>query len=268
MQKYSALKIQNAIQNIRQSCSNTVCNYFEFFTKNILFDAIFTERTIVFGREEGQIYRVFFCTGKLEELSGLLKVFPEHSVVDVITNNRMSISEVLHQLHIADYEQRNIFERYCISSLGKGIYKELPKEFQNLEASHYGEYAKEEDAAEILQMLKDSFDPKQNHLEDIHVLKEMIRNRQVRIISDQGKIAALITFRMQGRKLYIEHLVNRGQRVYSYSLYLYILEAALSKGIQCVNTWIAEDNLRSQRFAKHFGYEKDGLVDFIWVKEK
>lgn len=263
----STMEIQNAIQKIRHRFPKAQSNFFEFFKENQQYRTLATDRTVVFGREEGQIYRVFFCTSRPEELPGLLKAFPENSVMDVITNDRERIEELAGQLNAAGYRKRNVFERYSISDLAGCIYKSLPEEFQNLDPSRYGQYAEEKDAPEILRILRDTFDPKQNHLEDQNELEEMIRAKQVRIIFDSGKIAALITFRMQAKKLYMEHLVNRGGRIYSYSLYLYVLESALAKGVRYVTTWIAEDNLRSQGFAKHFGYEKEGLLDFIFVKE-
>ncbi len=265
MECWDSKRIQSYIQKLQKNCQKLQSNYYGFFQHLELYDVLYTENSILFGRQDGLVYRIFFYTGNMKELTYLLMLVPKGAVIDIITRKPEIPLQMLKSLEAAGYKRKNTFERYHISNLKSCIHLDSIAEFRK--ATAYVESATEADSKELLQILYDTFDPKQSHLETLDELKDMIQNQQVKVIRDGQKIAALLTFRMQRQKLYMEHLINTGIREYAYGLYLSVLEDALSKGIHYVDTWIAEDNLRSQRFSRHFGYKKEGLLDLIFVKE-
>lgn len=265
MERWSIAQIKEKTQAIKRKYRKTVTNYYKPMEDSD-FDVCQTERTIVFGIQDRLVYRVYFYTAAIDELAELLKVYPDGVTIDILARGRDDFTSVFHQLEQAGYGRYAAFQRYHIPNLKEGIYSKIPEDLQELEAKQYGRYAVESEAEEILQMLRDTFDPKESHLQGLDELAHMIRNKNVKVISENDKIVTLITFWQEGKKLYIEHAINTGRREYMHCLYLGTLENALSEGINYVYTWISSINERIRRFISRFGYEKEDVVDYIYVK--
>lgn len=265
MERWSIAKIKEKTQSIKREYRKATTNYYKPIEGSD-FDVCQTEKTIVFGVQDHLVYRVYFYTAAIDELAELLKKYPDEATIDILARGRDDLVSVFYQLEQAGYKCHAAFQRYHIPNLKKGIYSKIPEDLQGIDAKRYGRYAAETEAEEILRMLQDTFDPKESHLQDLEELKRMIRNKHVRVISENNKIVTLITFWQEGKKLYVEHAINTGRREYMHCLYLGTLEDALSEGIRYVYTWVSSINERIRRFISRFGYEKEDVVDYIYVK--
>lgn len=265
MERYDLTQIKKKMQSIKRQHKKAVSNYYAL-SETLLFDVCQTDRTIVFGRQDDLVYRVYFYSAAIDELVDLLKAYPNGATIDILARGRDDFTPVFDKVVLAGYGQHAIFQRYHIPNLKTGIYSRIPADLQGLDTAEYGRYATEEDAEQILQMLQDTFDPKESHLQDLNELKRMIQNKNVRVISEQDKIVTLVTFWQEGKKLYVEHAINTGRREYMHCLYLGVLENALSDGFNYVYTWISSVNERIRRFISRFGYEKEDVEDYIYVK--
>lgn len=265
MEHWGAAEIRQKTQAIKREYRKTVTNYYKPI-EGAAFDVCQTEKSIVFGIQDHLVYRVYFYTAAIDELPELLCKYPDEATIDILSRGRDDFAPVFNKLAQAGYGRHAVFQRYHIPNLRQGIYSKIPEDLQELDAKRYGRYAAETEAEEILRMLQDTFDPKESRLQDLEELKRMIRNKNVRVISECDKIVTLITFWQEGKKLYIEHAINTGRREYMHCLYLSTLENALLEGINYVYTWISSVNERIRRFISRFGYEKEAIVDYIYVK--
>ncbi len=265
MEHWGAVEIRQKTQTIKREYKKTVTNYYKPI-EGAAFDVCQTEKSIVFGIQDHLVYRVYFYTAAIDELPELLKAYPDEATIDIIARRRDDLTSLLEQLVSAGYSRYALFERYHILNLKEGIYTKIPDFFQGQKAMQYGRYATEEDAEEILRLLENAFDHKESHLQDMKRLKHMINNKNVRVISEDSKIVTVVTFWYEGKKEYIEHVVNIGCREYAHALYLSAFEIAVSNGINYAYTWIKSTNRRMQRFGSRFGYEKEDIVDYIYVK--
>lgn len=265
MERWGTAEIKQKTQAIKRKYRKAVTNYYKPI-EDSKFDVCQTEKSIVFGIQDHLVYRVYFYTAAIDELPDLLRKYPGEATIDILARGCDDVEPLFSKLTQAGYGRHAVFQRYHIPDLQKGIYSKIPEDFQGLDTKRYGRYAAEAEAGEILRMLQDTFDPKESHLQDLQELKRMIQNKNVRVISENDKIVTLITFWQEGKKLYVEHAINIGRREYMHCLYLSTLENALSQGINYVYTWISSINERIRRFISRFGYEKEDVVDYIYVK--
>ena len=112
----------------------------------------------------------------------------------------------------------------------------------------------------------DTFDPRESHIKSLEEIKAMARNHNLKVVTEQGNILTLVAFLFEGKKLYIEQVINRGPKPYMHCLYLSILEEAAREGIHYAYTWVNAENEKGKRLAMRFGHEKEGLKDYIFVK--
>lgn len=240
MEKQKITAVHEKIREIRKQHKTIETNYYYQFTKDshLQFDTQQTEQSIVFGYRDEKVYRVFYCTTEPKELAALLRTYKPGATMDLIVKEKETEPSVCNEFYAAGYEKHAVYHRYHILDLEKDMYSQIPEDLQGLEAKKYGRYAEERDASEIFRLLENTFDPKESHLQSLDALKSMIRNRNVRIVTENGEIVTLITYWKEGKKLYIEQKINRGRREYMHCLYLGVLEKAKAEGINYVYTWI------------------------------
>lgn len=249
-------------------CYKTVCsNYHMLFQKeDFWYDVQQTEKSIVFGRKDGAVYRVYFYTAAQGELGYLLSTFPEEAVIDWISIENHEPASLFHEFQAAGYRCQAVYERYHIRNLKDDIYTNIPEEFRSLTADTYGRYAEEGEAEEILTLLYNTFDPRESHIKSLEEVRQMAQSHNLKVVLEQGRIITLVAFLFQGKKLYIEQVINKGPRPYMYCLYLSVLEEAVRRGINYAYTWVNAENQKGKRLAIGFGHEKEGLKDYIFVK--
>lgn len=273
MEKYQITEISGMIREIRKQ-GRLVSNYYYQFSKNtdIIFDVCRKEKAVAFGFQDVLAYRVYFCSADGEELAEVLHAFPEDAVIDIIAKETEDWKGAFHFMEDAGFCHHATFERYHIKDLKNGIHSHIPEDLQGLETLRYGRFAETEEAEEIYCMLEETFDAHESHLQSVDAIRRMIEGKNIRVIEEDGKIVTLVTYWEEGKKLYVEHAVNVSQsekrRENMHCLYLGVLERKLSEGINYVYTWINEKNERIRRFIYRFGYEKEDVVDYIFVKGK
>lgn len=256
-------RIREIKQTYRKACSNY---YYQFTDAELYFDVNQTEKTIVFGHWDETVYRIYFYTAEGSELKLLLQAYQEGSTIDIVTKRKENWEHLFHQLCQAGYREYALFERHHIRNLNESMYRHIPEDLSCFNAAQYGRDARLEEADQIFSLLKATFDAKESHLQSLEALKNMIRDKHIRVITENGEIVTLLTFWEEGKKLYMEHAINKGSREYMHCLYLGVLEKAAANGINYVYTWINAKNKRVRGFMSRFGYEKEDILDYIFVK--
>ncbi len=132
------------------------------------------------------------------------------------------------------------------------------------------EYADQKDLEETYEMLQTTFDFMSDHIPDKPELEFLIKNHNVLKISVQGKIAGTLLFEDAGVKSYARALCVdpdfRGGAV-GFSLLAKYFNQHDNDKIKLFYLWVHDENESVRKLHDRFGYQKDGLKDYIFRKE-
>ena len=201
--------------------------------------------------QDRDVKRVLFAACNLGELVDLIKDWPSGTGLDFLSKkDDESIFE--DSLKAAGFNPYAIYlkaENNKISDTFPAL-KSGKYEYDLCEASL--SEIKESDADKIIEFLYEMFNPLTSHIE-AH--------------KENGKLMTLLTFDPKPKKLYMEHMLNRGDSKYMHLLYYYVLKKEVEKGITSVDTWIREGNERAFNFVKRYGLVPNGLRNYVFCKE-
>ena len=154
-----------------------------------------------------------------------------------------------------------------IYNLKEDVYKNIPDKYKDVNIWDIIQYAERKHAQDIYDMLYDTFDPFTSHLPTLDQSVVDIEHRNVVVVTEEDHVAGFIIFKVIGKKVYIEQIINRGKSVYMHALYMGVLEKAMADGINSAYTWVKEDNERACALMRRFGYRWEGIKNFAYRKE-
>lgn len=202
---------------------------------------------------------LFYVAKNLTSLSNAIKncQFKETVVADIVTKGAKPKEIALFKEN--DYKiRRKLFRMVRIGAYPS---KEQDKD-TNIRRATY------KDISQIREMLLASFDKLSEQIPSDAELGHLIDKKGVHLYVLGNEIAGLIISQTIGQTWYLRYwLVNpkyRGRGVGS-SLFHYVL----SKNRVCIRQilWVAEDNDRAIAKYEHYGFKKDGLNDYVLIKE-
>lgn len=201
-------------------------------------------------------YVLNFAVASLNDLHNLIRMVPGNTVINIIYREDCD----LHDFFLAEglllhmtYQRTTI--RYKSNPY---LYPEKNKKRQILPKMYdpdCGEYPGEEDAQELDALCRTVFDPLCDDMYSIDEWKEKIRNKEVLVYRDEGKITAYYLFRLEGKKLYSNMSVNIGAANTLYNMERRIFEEMWDKGIRIFYGWGNPNNPRAKRHANHMNSE-------------
>lgn len=216
--------------------------------------------------QDRDVKRVLFAACNLGELVDLIKDWPSGTGLDFLSKkDDESIFE--------DSLKAAGFNPYAIYL--KAENNKISDTFPALKSSKY-EYdlceaclseIKESDADKIIEFLYEMFNPLTSHIEAKDEICSRIARGDIVAHKENGKFTTLLTFNPKPKKLYMEHMLNRGDSKYMHLLYYYVLKKEVEKGITSVDTWIREGNERAFNFVKRYGLVPNGLRNYVFCKE-
>lgn len=223
------------------------------------------EHAIAFVFLDKTVKRVQFAANDGDSLKEVLERMPVPSGIEYIGNE---LDEITKKAIVdAGYRFEGDYVRRIIKNLKDDIYVNIPDKFKGVDCESNYRYATQEDAEAIYKMLYETFSPFTSHLVNMEELKEQIDKREVVVAPPEGPITGLLTFWYQGRKLYMEHAINRGESVNMHSMYFSVLEKAAKDGINVCDTWVEINNIPSMKFGNRYGFVNERLHNFAFVKE-
>jgi GNAT superfamily N-acetyltransferase len=124
--------------------------------------------------------------------------------------------------------------------------------------------AEEHDTRSVQDLLMRSFDRYADQIPDRREIAMAALNRQVLMISDGAKPAAILYFEPRGMTSTVRYwLVDRPYRAMGYGSVLMRHYFALQCGARRFILWVRADNEDAIHKYRHYGYAPDGLSDLI-----
>lgn len=204
------------------------------------------EQALVFIVQEPNRQRVFFAFADKEAFSELLLQIPAGAVMEYIYKQGQNPLKLV-------FENGNM-KKYATYMRKTVCYRENPfsipetgrrKLLERMYDSECGEYAKEEDIAELDELTKETFDILCDDVFTLDQWKKTIKKKECILYREDGKIISFYVFRLEGKKLYSNLSVNRGSANFLYNLERRIFEEMWEKGIRIFYGWFNIQNSRA-----------------------
>ena len=222
------------------------------------------EGAMALGVRDRNILRVYFASNNADALSDVLSVFPS-SGIEIICPaiNESTKAAVLS----SGYQEKYIYLRGLNKNITESLQSVSQGKYADIDINDYVQCASIEDAEDIYRYIHDVFDELADHLETYEEVIEDIKNGYYHINRTDGSLNAIVKSIIEGKKVNMEYIANRGPSVLAHSLYLFALEEAVNKGVNVAYNWIRENNDRSLAFHRRFGIEQDGVRNYVFQKE-
>lgn len=180
-------------------------NYYNKYTgRDVEFDVIEGEGTIVFGIQEEFIYRIYFCSNNLVALKDCLEKVPKNSVTDWVCKGEIGeIGDIIEESkwkRYAEYIRNTVPVKKKMKKTRKKTRLELLLEEKY--DPECAEPAEESDIPAIRKLMIDTFDPVNSEILTEEELRKLIQQKTVWIYKVEGKICTLYIYRIEGKKRY------------------------------------------------------------------
>lgn len=259
---YSEIK-----QRAKKSSGITYSNLYQLYdkkTERTCCEYRFTDSSLVFScDDEKGIHRIYFISYDLNDLEKELSYFPRNSILEYICKGDNPLKDVFNE---SGFEEIASYARKSINMRTEG--KEFKRSHSELLDSYYdetvGEYATEEDAEEIVQLLDKVFDIEMDHIPGVEHIREYARKNWILIYRVSGEIKALYLFQIQGKKFYSNISYNSLPAVVLYCLEKRAhMDVVNNYDVAIKYSWINEKNEKSlRRNTLNF----DGVYNYIYKK--
>lgn len=266
MEKKNIHEICKIMSAIRKQKKKIYTNYYySYNASDVLFDVMKLDETVVFCIQELEIYRVFYYSCNVKELTDALSKMPKGAILDIIQKEKILNAD---WLDLSGFEQYSVYGRFggpCSS------YEEEKAMFEKnrMDAFYnedYGQYARQEDVSEIQELISENFDVKTDHLFSDEQMKQLIHDKSVYIEKEDGKIICIEIYRIEGKKVYYNLTCNKGTADISYSIEKKILlQSIRDYGVNYIYYWIAMSNTKALR---RKAFLTPHLYNYIYQKIK
>lgn len=256
--------ILKKISLLRKNKVFFLSNIYQVIEENIL-EMQETETTIAFLVQDRDVKRGYFATNKVEELPELIRKWPTGTGIDFLSNKKDS--NLAHNLNEAGFEPYAVYLKAENAHIGETLGKMDQNKYDFSACEEFLSPVDTGDVEEILHFLYENFNPLTSHIETQEEMCNRIKRGDLVVHKEQNRIVTVLTFDPKPKKLYMEHMLNRGESIFMHMLYYYILQREVKKGVISVDTWIREDNLRALNFVKRYGLEPGRLKNFVYKKD-
>lgn len=232
-------EIKNKIHTLKRTYMRIETNFYPGVANDEQEAELFeNEKALVFIIQEPNRRRAFFAFAEEASLKELLLKIPSGTITEYIHKQKRNPLEQL-------FKDSNM-EQYALYIRSTLCYQANPfsipetgrrKLLMEMYDPSCGEYAKEEDALELCELTKESFDVLCDDVFTMDQWKKIIANQECLLYRENGKIITFYVFRQEGKKLYSNMVVNKGAANFSYNLERRIFEEMWTKGIRVFYAW-------------------------------
>lgn len=206
-------------------------------------------RAIVFTVQEPFRVRGYFAGVDGESIAEVLQMLPKGTVVEYLFREENDMKQCFENGSLDEYacyiRQTCIYAENPYHMPETGNQKLLQESYD----PDFGEYPQEADVEELYQLMKDTFDPICDDMFTRERWKEIIDNKECLIGRHNNKIVSVYVWRLEGKKMYINIMINRGPANYRYNLERYVFEQIWEAGVRCTYVWC---NVKNERAVKHW----------------
>lgn len=232
-------EIKDKIRSIRKDYKKIETNFYPGILNDEQEAIVFeNEKAIVFVVQEPNRKRAFFASADEVSLSELLLQIPTGTVLEYIFRSEPNPLRKIFEN--GDMEKYSTYMRstICYSDNPFSVpEKGRRKLLEEMYDPAFGEYAEKKDAVELYNLTKNTFDVLCDDVFTIEQWEEIIDRKECLLYREDGKITTFYVFRLEGRKLYSNMVVNEGPANFSYNLERRIFEEMWQKGIRIFYAW-------------------------------
>lgn len=248
----TAVEIKNVISDFKDSHKILFSNYYGV---NELenFEILKTDLSILIRKKEHDFYRLFLLSADEKDLIIILQALQEDTYVLNIPTKK-GVEDWQNILALSGFSFLAQYDRYYNKQIE---YRE----------SEVGDYAVEEDAPEIMNLLySNDFSIYTDYLPTKERLSQMICNKQVLANKVDGHILGVLIYTIEGKKCYLNIWIDRSKD----GLYLLFdaYNIMVEKGIGLAYFWVKSTNKKIIKLHKLTGAISDGLSDYSYIKNK
>lgn len=246
----------------RKRISETVSNYYRNIPKNTELACFFRDKNAVsFGIRESGFLRVYFM-GVKEAVSDLLCEFPKGSVMDCVSREHVDYE----WLRKSGFARKEELLRYTNTDMTIVFMEEqmLRREVVSEELYYL---ASSEDLEKILKLIYRHFDVVSSHYPSSADVMRLIEQGLVWIVKEKGKITSLALCALEGKKFYLNYLLNLSEKVRGRNLLARAMCEVIDRGCKYGYMWVSKDNTRAIHVYESLLYNPDGVKNTIFVKK-
>lgn len=196
--------------------------------------------------------RVYIMANDKELIKEVLKSLPYNSCINI--PSKKEIDTWLPLLSEGGMKQIATYQRYGYVNYRKGNDKNL-------------KFAEKEDLYVIEKELYHFFSPLTGHLPNIVELSKMIDEKQIVVNRDsEGILKGALCFQIKGKKAELPFWFDRtGDGL---SLLFNVFFLCHQAGVRQIVFWVNDENTSTIAIHKMLGAREDGLIDYMFIKEK
>ncbi|MGG3836312.1 hypothetical protein ABEV00_04710 [Paenibacillus thiaminolyticus] len=255
---YGTVDLKCIIQFISEIKRNNGLRYSNYYHQELQGERFLvnhTTRSICFFEQEDGFYRGYFASADMDDLTRLLSSIELESPVVIAIVSKTQNPELTEIIQRSGFEQYRVYRRM------------VNRDFQKYELNDGVTYAKPGQAQEILELLKETFNPYTDYFPTVALLEQLIANKQVIINEEDGHCKGLFIYRREGIQYNFNYMVNKSINpiLFVYALqnfYAHLKNAGLQHGY----LWLDSNNVKVIRLHEKFGWKFDGLQDAFYIK--
>lgn len=262
-------EILKCCADIKQRGKRYITNYYNKYNEtDVDFDVKIGSNTIVFCLQEAFVYRCFFLTSDLYELSELLEQVPTDTVMDYIIKSEVLDTELDASFLKAGFNLYSKYQRLTTPVPDNRPKTKLIQLMEKMYNPEIGVKAVESDASDIYNLMLEQFDPRGSEILTMSELLDSIRQGRVWIYRVDNEICVLYIYQIEGKKRYGNMTINKLSADYLYNVTTNANnDSLLHNDIRFHYGWIKDDNLKVKKSLQSQGIlDFDGVCNFIYIK--
>jgi len=215
-----------------------------------------TNPVILIEKKRGynQLFYFLDKNSPLSEWSQITEQFSNESLfADIVVKGKFNYeNSIFYQLNLKPYK----------TYLRKSV-KNFHKEYRELLPIVYAE---QEDCTAIDKMLTKTFDVMSDHIPEKEELKQLIEQKQVLMIKVQDTVSGVLLFEDIGIRSYVRCLCVSQEyqnNAMGYGLFTHYFNIHRDK-TKLFYLWVDEANDSVKKLHHQFGYQEDGLRNYIF----
>ena len=229
------------------------------------------EKALVFVVQEANRKRAFFAFAEKDALSELLLQIPAETVIEFIYKQEQNplkmVFENGNMRKYATYMRKTICYSDNPFSIPETGRRKLLEQMYDPDC---GVYAKEEDAVDLYELTRATFDILCDDVFTLDQWRKIIEKKECLLYREDGEIIAFYVYRLEGKKLYSNLSVNKGSANYLYNLERRVFEEMWERGIRIYYGWFNTKNnkaLMRKNENKHKAVKSEEIIfNDIYIK--
>lgn len=212
--------------------------------------------TLVIQKRFGTFNRIYFLSDQPNELVEIFKTLGSNDIINIPSKQELD-KTLVEALNQGGYTLFQTYERYYNNHV-------------DYRGEFTGEFATDDDAQQIYDLLYANFIPYTDHLPSMDEIYERISNKEIFVTRnhESKKVTGLFSLTFEKQRCFFTLWLNTsGDINESLSLYFNAFNYMHEKGYEKAYLWVREDNKFSKPIHLIHGFVFDGLKDYTFTKK-